>query len=274
MNSEAPWRLDETTLGDLEDRCTEPDDPGFDVAVIPFGCTEPHNLHLPYGTDTIESLAIGDRICGHAWRRGARVALLPAIPYGTTTNQAGVRLTLNLMPTTILAITRDLVASLVRHGVRRIVLLNSHGGNDLKWILRELHDGPSPSAHLFLVDWFRAIRDVSDRIIERPDDHAGEMETSILMAVRPDLVRRRSDGSLDADDGEVRSTSFEAVEKGGVSITRPWHLLTTNTGAGNPHAATAEKGETLLESLEERFGSFLVELAKGEPGSSFPFPDE
>ena len=115
---------------------------------------------------------------------------------------------------------------------------------------------------------------VGQMIIERPDDHAGEMETSILMAVRPDLVRRRSDGSLDADDGEVRSTSFEAVEKGWVSITRPWHLLTTNTGAGNPHAATAEKGETLLESLEERFGSFLVELAKGEPGSSFPFPDE
>ena len=274
MNEDAPWRLEEITLGDLEERCTGPDDPGFDVAVIPFGCTEPHNLHLPYGTDTIESRTIGDRICGRAWGEGARVALLPAIPYGTTTNQAGVRFTLNLMPTTILAIVRDLVDSLVRHGVRRIVLLNSHGGNDLKWILRELHDGPEPSAHLFLIDWFRAIRDATEGIIERPDDHAGEMETSILMAVRPDLVRHREDGSLDADDGAVRATRFEAVERGWVSLTRPWHLLTTSTGSGNPHAATPQKGETLLEILEERFGLFLVELARCELDSTFPFRDK
>lgn len=273
MTTDAPWRLDETTLGDIAARTGDATDPGFDVAVIPFGCTEPHNLHLPYGTDTIEAMEIGDRMCHAAWRAGARVALLPAIPYGTTTNQSGVRLTLNLMPTTLLAIVNDLATSLVHHGIRRIVLLNSHGGNDLKWMLRELHERHDPPAWFFLIDWFRACRDAADGIFDRPDDHAGEMETSILLATRPDLVGRFADGRLTADDGATRPTRFEAVESGWVSITRPWHLLTTSTGAGDPHAASAEKGERFLEVLEERYGQFLAELADSELDEEFPFTD-
>lgn len=192
MSIDAPWRLDETTLGDLIDRTSDPADAGFDVAVLPFGCTEPHNLHLPYGTDTIEALEIGDRICHAAWRAGARVALLPAIPYGTTTNQSELRLTLNLMPTTILAIVRDLLASLSNHGIRKVVLLNSHGGNDLKWMLRELHGEFDPDVKLFLIDWFRTMRDAASEIFENADDHAGEMETSILLATRPELAPNSS----------------------------------------------------------------------------------
>ena len=271
MSIDAPWRLDETTLGDLIDRTSDPADAGFDVAVLPFGCTEPHNLHLPYGTDTIEALEIGDRICHAAWRAGARVALLPAIPYGTTTNQSELRLTLNLMPTTILAIVRDLLASLSNHGIRKVVLLNSHGGNDLKWMLRELHGEFDPDVKLFLIDWFRTMRDAASEIFENADDHAGEMETSILLATRPELVARDADGGLTADDGPTKPTRFEAVEEGWVSISRPWHLLTTNTGSGNPHRATAEKGERLLDAIEDRYGRFLVELAESPLDVNFPF---
>jgi creatinine amidohydrolase len=271
MSTDAPWRLDETTLGDLIDRTTDPADAGFDVAVLPFGCTEPHNRHLPYGTDTIEAMEIGDRICHAAWRAGARVALLPAIPYGTTTNQFQLRFTLNLMPTTILSIVRDLLASLSQHGIRKVVLLNSHGGNDLKWMLRELHGKFDPDVKLFLIDWFRTMKDVASEIFEHPDDHAGEMETSILLATRPELVARDGDGRLTADEGATNPTRFEAIEKGWVSISRPWHLLTTNTGAGNPHRATAEKGERLLDAIEERYGRFLVELAESPLDENFPF---
>jgi creatinine amidohydrolase len=64
---------------------------------------------------------------------------------------------------------------------------------------------------------------------------------------------------------------LEAVNKGWVSITRPWHLLTTNTGAGNPHAATAEKGKALMEVIVERLSGFLVELAGAKIDERFPF---
>ncbi len=66
---------------------------------------------------------------------------------------------------------------------------------------------------------------------------------------------------------------FEALEKGWVSITRPWHLLTTNSGSGNPHHASAEKGKELIEVLKQRLVPFLVELSKAQVDASFPFLD-
>src|SRR4051812_12947747 len=57
--------------------------PPFEVAVLPFGATEPHNLHLPYATDTLQVEVIAERACARAHERGARVVLLPAVPYGT-----------------------------------------------------------------------------------------------------------------------------------------------------------------------------------------------
>ena len=78
-------------------------------------------------------------------------------------------------------------------------------------------------------------------------------------------------GTLAADEGQTRRTRFEAVNQGWVSITRPWHLLTTNTGAGNPHAATAEKGEKLMTLLVERLAAFLVELSAAKVDDRFPY---
>jgi creatinine amidohydrolase len=85
------------------------------------------------------------------------------------------------------------------------------------------------------------------------------------------VARDPKTGRLAADDGNVRSTRFEAVNRGWVSITRPWHLLTTNSGAGNPHGATAEKGRALMDVLVERISGFLVELASAEIDDNFPF---
>lgn len=114
----------------------------WEVAVLPFGATEPHNLHMPYGADTYQVDAIGQRVCERANQNGARVILLPTIPYGVNTNFLRIPggLTCSLNPTTLYRIITDLVDSMERQGVRKLVLLNGHGGNELKPILRELHD--------------------------------------------------------------------------------------------------------------------------------------
>jgi creatinine amidohydrolase len=126
-------------------------------------------------------------------------------------------------------------------------------------------------ADLFLCNWFQAIKDRALQICKHPDDHAGEMETSLILACRPDLVARRPDGSLSADLGQVRSLRFRALQEGWVSLTRPWHLLTTQSGSGNPHHASAEKGEQLIEAICERLVPFLVELANCPRDDWFPF---
>lgn len=244
----------------------------YEVAVLPLGATEPHNLHLPYGTDVLEGRIVGEHICESAWNQGARVVLLPTIPYGTETNLREFPLAMNLNPSTLFAVITDLVESLVKSGIRKIVLLNSHGGNDLKPLLRELY-GKTP-AHLFLCSWYQALAGEYDQIFDHAEDHAGEMETSFGLAFFPDLVARRPDGTLLADEGTKRPFRLRALEEGWVSITRPWHLLTTNSGAAPPHAATAEKGHQLMDVIVDRLGGFLVELAAAPLDDTFPFqPD-
>jgi creatinine amidohydrolase len=257
-----PWVLAETNYGYVKAN-------RYEVAVLPLGATEPHNLHLPYGTDTLETVAIGERVCQAAHERGAKVALLPIVPYGTETNLRAFPLAMNLQPTTLFRVIGDLVKSVADSGIRKLLLLNGHGGNDFKPLLRELC-GSTP-VHLFLCDWFRMPADCYDEIFEKRDDHAGEMETSLALAYFSHLVARRDDGSLAADDGATAQSRFEALNRGWVSITRPWHLLTTNTGSGNPHAASAEKGQRLMEVLVERLATFLVELSDADLDERFPY---
>ena len=257
-----PWKLAESNYAYIKDH-------PFEVAVLPLGATEPHNLHLPYGTDLFEGETVGEKICEAAHQRGAKVVLLPTMPYGTETNQMAFPLAMNVNPSTLFAVVKDLIDSLAHHGIRKIVLLNSHGGNELKALLREMF-GKTP-AHLFLCNWYQAVADVQRELFDQPDDHAGEMETSFALAYFPHLVARRADGSLAADEGKMAATRFDAVNQGWITITRPWHLLTTHIGAGNPHAATAEKGRRMMEVLVERLATFLVELSAAKIDERFPY---
>jgi creatinine amidohydrolase len=257
-----PWILAETNYAFTKEN-------RYEAAVLPLGATEPHNLHLPYGTDILEGQIIGEKICEEAWRRGAKVVLLPAIPYGTETNMRGLPLAMNVYPSTLFRMVTDLVESLADSGVHKLLILNSHGGNEMKPLLRELA-GKTP-VHLFLSNWYKCFDDQYDNIFSAPEDHAGEMETSFGLAYFPHLVARDEEGKLQADEGRTAKTRFEAVNRGWVSITRPWSLLTTNTGSGNPHAAAAEKGEKMMQIVVDRLAGFLVELCAAKIDARFPF---
>jgi creatinine amidohydrolase len=239
-------------------------DAATEVAVLPLGATEPHNLHLPYGTDTFQVEVVAERACALAHGRGARVVMLPPLPYGTETNQMRFPLAMNLNPSTVARVITDLVDSLAAHNVLKCVIVNGHGGNDLKWVLRELHRA-SP-VHLFLCNWYKVAADRYGDLFEDAGDHAGEMETSMGLAHFTGLVAMGQ-----ADPGSTARTRFEAVNRGWVEITRPWHLLTTNSGAGDPRPATAEKGAALTELVTERLAAFLLELSASPPDERFPY---
>jgi creatinine amidohydrolase len=236
----------------------------WEVAVLPFGACEPHNFHLPYGTDIFEADTVGRLACEFAYNKGAKVLLLPPIPFGVNTNLLDVpgALPLNVTPTTLLKILTDLVDALERKGIRKILLLNSHGGNELKPLIRELHH--RTKVFLCVCDWFRIAKD--QKIFDVPGDHADEMETSFALLHFPHLVDMKSAGP-----GTPRPTRFEATEKGWVQLSRPWHLLTEDTGVGDPRQASPEKAKKLLEIVTHRLGTFLYELAKSPMDDQFPF---
>ena len=126
-----PYILAETNWKHLKDA-------NFNLAVLPWGATEAHNFHLPYATDVFEATAIAEESGEIAWKKGAKVVILPTIPFGVNTGQTDIYLDMNLNPSTQFLILKDIITVLDRQGIHKFVLLNSHGGNNWKPIIREL----------------------------------------------------------------------------------------------------------------------------------------
>src|SRR5438477_8017149 len=178
----------------------------WEVVVLPFGATEPHNLHMPYGTDNFEVEAVGRRACERAYGRGANVLLLPPMPFGVNTNHLKVpgALALSVTPTTLLKVLADLVDALERQGIKKMVLLNCHGGNELKPLMRELHH--RTKMFLCLCHWYRMVGDQLKGIFKNPGEHADEMETSLGLAFFPQFMKMDTAGS-----GAIKPTKLDAV---------------------------------------------------------------
>ncbi|MDZ7310954.1 MAG: creatininase family protein, partial [candidate division KSB1 bacterium] len=127
----------------------------YEVAILPWGATEAHNYHLPYSTDVIESDRIAAEAARLAWEAGARVIVLPTMPFGVNTGQLDIKLTINMNPSTQLAVLNDIAASLALQGIPKLVVLNGHGGNDFRQIIRELL--PKHKILICTLDWYRII---------------------------------------------------------------------------------------------------------------------
>lgn len=249
-NTPRPGVLQEQTWPTMRDAT-------WPVALLPFGATEPHNTHLPYGTDTILGSEVAARVAATCLAQGTNVVALPAIPFGVNTTQLDLPLTINVMPSTQLALLRDVVKSLEPHGVRGLVLLNAHGGNELRALVRELQ--PSTPIMLAIVNWWQA---ADQGAFTEPGDHAGELETAAVMHVAPHLVP--SDRTL-WGDGRTNPSTLEGVRRGVAWMPRRWTQATTDTGVGNPRAATAERGAAFLAQAVERIAAFCCELAVADP---------
>ena len=113
-------------------------DAQFDLAILPWGATEAHNFHLPYGTDIYEADYLAAESARLAWEKGAKLIVLPRIPFGVNTGQTDIHLDINLNPTTQLAILNDVIQVLNRQGIYKLLIFNSHGGNNFKPLVREL----------------------------------------------------------------------------------------------------------------------------------------
>jgi creatinine amidohydrolase len=185
------------------------------------------------------------------------VAVLPAIPFGVNTGQRDIPLTINMNPSTQAAVLGDVVTSLLGHGVRKLVVLNSHGGNDFKQMIRELQ-GAKPDMFICAINWWQILPQKD--FFEHQDDHAGEMETSIMLALRPDLVLPLSE----AGPGRAKSFTLKGLREKWVWAPRSWTKTTDDTGVGNPAAATAEKGQRFLEAVTGMISGFLADLAKAD----------
>src|SRR5947199_10689338 len=170
MNTPRPWIIAETNWKQV--KATR-----YEVAVLPWGATEAHNFHLPYSTDNIETERIAALAAGHAWQQGARVVVLPALPFGVNTGQLDIPLCINMNPSTQALVLRDVAAALAGQGIPKLVILNGHGGNDFRQMIRELQ--PAVSLFLCTVNWYQVVD--PKPFFTDLGDHAGELETSVML---------------------------------------------------------------------------------------------
>src|SRR5258707_6235741 len=108
------------------------------VAVLPWGATEAHNFHLPHGTDVIEATALAERSAELACALGGKVVVLPTIPFGNNAQQLDQVATIHFRTSTAAAILADVARSLKEQGIDRLLILNAHGGNDFKPLVRDV----------------------------------------------------------------------------------------------------------------------------------------
>ncbi len=242
-----PFVLAESYWKDMKDQEIE-------VAVLPWGATEAHNLHLPFSTDNIMVERIARDSAGVAWEKGARVIVLPVIPFGVNTGQMDIRLNINLNPSTQMAILDDITHVLNGHGIHKFLILNGHGGNDFKQMVREL-GLRYPEMFICAVNWFQSFNNAD--YFENGGGHADEMETSIMQFIVPGMVRPLSE----AGEGKGRKFKIKALNEKWAWAERHWSEVTSDTGIGNPVLATAAKGEMCYNEIIEKISTLLSELA-------------
>ena len=252
-----PYILAESTWKTVE---TTP----YDVAILPWGATEAHNYHLPYATDSIQCDALAAESARLAWERGARVVVLPCVPFGVNTGQLDIKLCLNMNPATQAALLADLVHAIDGQGIRKLVIFNGHGGNDFRQMIRELQ--PRTGVFLTTLNWYK----VGDprSIFADHGDHAGELETSVMMYVAPTLVSPLSE----AGAGEEKRWRIAALRDGWAWAPRRWTEISADTGVGNPALASAEKGARYCADVVRNVADFLVDLAAADVNDLYTSP--
>jgi creatinine amidohydrolase len=174
------------------------------------------------------------------------------MPFGVNTTQLDLPMTINVMPSTQLVLLRDIVRSLEPHGVRALVLLNAHGGNELRALVRELQ--PETKLLLVIANWWQA---ADHALFAEPGDHAGALETAAILHVAPHLVADRETWG----DGYAKRSILPGVRAGWAWTPRRWTQVTADTGVGNPREATAEQGAAFVAQAVERISELCAQLA-------------
>jgi len=228
-----------------------------EVVILPWGATEAHNYHMPYGTDNYIAASLAAECARLAVEKGADIKVLPVMPYGVNTGQSDILLDMNLNPGTQFMILKDLITVLDRQKIKKFVILNTHGGNDFKQHIRELNL-LFPEMWLMQCNWFKMPG--FEQFFDDLGEHAGEVETSLMMYLYPELLLPIET----AGAGNAKKFRVQALNQGWAWAERQWSQVTEDTGIGNPAKATAEKGERFFRYLTEKISDFLVEVAKSD----------
>ena len=228
------------------------------VGLIPIASCEQHSIHLPVLTDSL----IGGEVARRTHEQCPDdVLVLPVQWLGYSQHHIRYPGTVSAVSATHLDLMMDTVASMVDHGFKKILIQNSHGGNgaNISVLLQRLMERYGDAGVAFYSCWAWAPRERLDAILDLGaggSGHSGETETSMILAIRPDLVRT---DKVDAD-GER-----EGLRVAGASTYHRIDQRTRHGGVGDPRPATAEKGERLLDASADAMAEKVRQIRALRP---------
>ena len=226
------------------------------VAVIVLGACENHGDHMPFGSDFIFPMELAKRLVKKSEKKN--IIILPAIPYGVSLHHNEFQMTVSLEPPTLQLVIENLVESLIKNGLRRILVINGHDGNiaPIESAARTCKDRHPDTVIACLEAWWVSVGEITGGIFEvwHGLGHGGEAETSTMLAVRPDLVNM----------GLAPSEVIPKLPSDKIRIYWKFDELTGTGATGAPKKATAEKGEAAIGALEKILLSFLSNMDKND----------
>lgn len=234
------------------------------VVVVNVASVEQHGPHLPLITDSL----IGQRLLALALERldpATQIWVVPPLAYGKSNEHRRFAGTMTLSQVTLASVLHDLAESVARAGFRRLVLLNSHGGNPavLDHVARDARE--STGLMIFPLTVFRMGLDYGhlNEQEERWGTHAGEWETSLMLALAPELVRFERTAELGSYPEFEREVAHVSA-LGPVTFAWLSEDLSSSGTMGDPRAATTERGHGIVEQTVAKLAAVLAEIARFE----------
>ncbi|ASA78075.1 creatininase family protein [Thermococcus sp. 5-4] len=234
-------RIEELTWAEFEELKKR-----VDTIILPIGSVEAHGRHLPLGTDVFAPLEIGKRVEERLRGLGVEVLIAPPVWYGHTFVLDVYPGTINVASDALKAYVREIMREFAAEGFRRIVLLNGHGGNYSPLVLAAEEVAEEfPEVEIWLINWWIDFREDILSICSS-QGHAGQDETSVMLAIRPELVK------MENARGQRRTSRVRVIRK---DIGRELFPDGVND---DPSLATAEKGEAILSVVSEKIARLIA----------------
>jgi creatinine amidohydrolase len=212
-------------------------------AIIPVGSLEQHGAHLPLSTDSIIAEYFARMV---AEKVGAFV--MPVFSYGVSFEHKPM-FNVSLRNSTLSTMICDACTSLAEMRIRHIIVVNGHHGNTgaLQYISQELHNKIARNVNVHAIHYWQMMR--------RDFDHAGEVETSLVLAIAPELVHMNR-----AMPNSKKLSKSRAAYSSITNVPGSFPKITGNGVWGNPRKATAAKGENLIKEITSNLARTIIEL--------------
>lgn len=258
--SDNEHRLDRMTTGQAGEALR-----AASVALMPVGATEQHGPNLTHGVDWRVAEEIADRV---ARAVAPATVVVPPLPFGLSGHHLGFPGTLHISAATFMSVCKDVVTSLARHGVTKVVFINGHRGNEnvLGVLVGELtYDMGVEAASAF---WMTQASDVIARHRQTHRwGHGCEIETSVAMALDPALVGDRVQPGEPIEEYGAYEDNYEPHA---LVTARSFASRTRNGVFGDATSASAAIGEEIVDAAVERTAAFVRDFSRRAPRTQEP----